>query len=103
MTKMLLFHCETETAVKSIRSELEALNFKHQNTSQERALTGMEWEVLLALPVSGVLVKEAAGIIAAWLDAKAGRRAKLGDTELRGYSAEDVERIISALSKEAGS
>lgn len=101
MTETLLFNCETEIAAQSIQSELEALNFRHQETSQERALTGIEWEVLLALPVTGVLVREAARVIVAWLEANAGRRAKFGDTELRGYSPEDVERLIGARSKEA--
>ena len=102
MTDTLLFNCESEAAAQSIQSELDAFNFKHQETSQERALTGIEWQVLLALPVTGVLVREVALVIVAWLEANAGRRAQFGDTELRGYSAEDVERIIGARAKEAG-
>jgi hypothetical protein len=99
MTQLLLLHCETENAARGIQEELENLNFSFQGMSQERALTGVEWEMLLALPVTGVLVREVARVILAWLEANAARRAKLGEVELRGYSADGIEKILDAHSR----
>lgn len=56
-----------------------------------------EITLLISALGGGVLVKQLAKSIIAWMKRHEGRKVKLGKLEITGYSVEEVERILRAV------
>jgi len=58
-----------------------------------------EITLLISALGGGVLLKQLAQVLVAWMKRHEGRKVKLGKIEITGYSVEEVERILESTDK----
>ena len=85
-------------------AELEAeltiiLGVEDFTVIKSHAFTGTE-EINYILSIGGgVVVTKVAGVISNWISKNKGKSVKIGKTEIKGYSADQIVKILKEINK----